>query len=123
MKISIKKEDLHAACEMDAEHLKIAIDFMEESKSEDEGIHVPKNVGVWKLIYKIVWLDKKIDKAIDKLHDLEDAIDNAEAQHMEYNYLAALYEAWDHMDEKICEYTEKKEALKRILVDNDIELS
>ncbi len=108
---------------MNAKDLKIGMDYMEESKPEDEGIFIPKHSKVWKLIYKIVWLERKIEDEIAKLDSLEDEIDAAEAEHAAHDELAAMYQEWDDIDETICSYTEQKEALKFRLIDHDIELT
>lgn len=108
---------------MNAKDLKIGIDYMDECKKQDEGIFIPKDSKLWKLIYKIVWLERKIEDEIVELEILEDEIDTAEAEHAAYDELAAMYQAWDDIDETICRYTEQKEALKFRLIEHDIELT
>ena len=84
------------------------------SSAEEEGVGAEawrelEELEAWKLVCKIVLLEKMIALKEEKMEETEKYIEDLEEHGQD---TSAACEEWDNIDAQICECTERLEALK-----------
>lgn len=109
--MEIQRIQVNHTCQKDLDHLGAALELlmMAPEKSSIE------NVAVWRIIYEIVWLEKRIILEETKMLELNQAIAIYKESQIGTTAITGLNNVWQDTNCKIILFKEKKKELQSLI--------